>query len=353
MTVYLSNRDGNGKTNEEGHYRLLSKMTEGQALTSTDVKVTENSPLGLSVLIQPGDYKIDTSSGYAYMGWIAGTEAVTITTPDPSNPRIVCIVLYVDKGATTSASPPNNPGITKLKAVNGTAAGTPVAPNGTAIQSSVGSGNPWIKLADVLVGAGVTQITNSNITDTRTRIKLSNDVLENSSLAQFVGPLLFPVGSIYTNATNATDPATLLGFGTWTQFAQGRVPVGIQAGDSDFDTALETGGTKTVSLTEAQNGTHGHVVDPPATWSTNNGYHSHGVPWRFIRDIGGNSGNLRQTGGGAPMPWQNLSTVPIDAAGDHAHLTDIAPFWSANSGSGQAHNNLQPYIVVYMWRRTA
>jgi microcystin-dependent protein len=353
MTVYLSNRDGNGKTNEEGHYRLLSKMTTGQALTSTDVKVTENSPLALSVLVQPGDYKIDTSSGYAYMGWIAGTEAVTITTPDPSNPRITSIVLYVDKGAVTSASPPNNPGISKLKAVNGTASGSPTAPSGATIQSSVGSGNPYIKLADVLVGAGATQVTNSDITDTRTRIKLSNDILENSSLAQYVGPLLFPVGSIYTNAVNATNPATLLGFGTWTQFAQGRVPVGLNSGDSDFDTPLETGGTKSETLTEAQLAAHTHVVDPPATWSTNNGYHSHNVPWRFIRDVGGNSGNLRQTAGGAPMPWQNLSTVPIDAAGDHAHLTDIAPFNSALVGSGQAHNNLPPYIVVYMWRRTA
>jgi microcystin-dependent protein len=353
MTVYLSNRDGLGKTNEEGHYRLLSKMTEGQAMTSTDVKVTENSPLGLSVLVQPGDYKIDTSGGYAYMGWIAGTETVAITTPDPSNPRITSIVLYVDKLAVTSAAPPNNPGIAKLMAINGAAAGTPTAPSGATIQSAVGSGNPYIILATVLVGAGVTQVTNSNITDLRTRIKLTNAILENSALAQYVGPLLFPVGSIYTNAVNGTNPATLLGFGTWTEFAQGRVPVGINPGEGEFDTPLETGGTKTESLSTNQIPAHGHVVDPPATWSTSNGYHSHNVPWRFIRDVGGNSGNLRQTAGGAPMPWQNLSSVPIDGAGDHGHIVDIAPFWSQNTGSGASHNNLQPYIVVYMWRRTA
>jgi microcystin-dependent protein len=349
MTVYLSNRDGNGKTNEEGHYRLLSRMTEGQALESDDLLVVQNSPLGLSVLVQAGDYKIDTSAGYAYMGWIDANTAVTITTPDPSSPRITAIVLYVDKGATTSASPPNNPGIAKLMAVNGTAAGSPTAPSNTTIQSAVGAGNPFIRLANVTVGAAVTQITNADIADTRTRIKLSNNVLENSSLAQFVGPLLFPVGSIYTNAVDGTNPATLLGFGTWTAFAQGRVPVGLQTGDSDFDTASETGGEKTHTLTTAELATHGHVVNPPATWTTGNGAHSHG----FTRDMAYTDNSSRRTGPGNAQQAYGFGGARTDTVGDHGHIVDIAPFWSDNNGSGQAHNNLQPYIVVYMWRRTA
>ena len=54
MTVYLSNRDGDGKTNEEGHLRLLSKILSGQVLGSDSLKVIENSPLGLSVIVQEG-----------------------------------------------------------------------------------------------------------------------------------------------------------------------------------------------------------------------------------------------------------------------------------------------------------
>ena len=54
---------------------------------------------------------------------------------------------------------------------------------------------------------------------------------------------LYPVGSIYTNATNSTNPATLLGFGTWIAFGAGRVPVGFDAGNTLFDTAEETGGS--------------------------------------------------------------------------------------------------------------
>ena len=54
----------------------------------------------------------------------------------------------------------------------------------------------------------------------------------------------YPVGSIYMNATVATNPATLLGFGTWAAFGAGKVPVGLNASDSDFDTVEETGGSK-------------------------------------------------------------------------------------------------------------
>jgi hypothetical protein len=55
--------------------------------------------------------------------------------------------------------------------------------------------------------------------------------------------LLYPVGSIYTNASVSTNPATLLGFGTWTAFGAGRVMVGFDAGNALFDTAEETGGS--------------------------------------------------------------------------------------------------------------
>ena len=54
----------------------------------------------------------------------------------------------------------------------------------------------------------------------------------------------YPVGSIYMNATNSTNPATLLGFGTWSSFGAGRVLIGLDSSDTDFDSAEETGGAK-------------------------------------------------------------------------------------------------------------
>jgi hypothetical protein len=87
-----------------------------------------------------------------------------------------------------------------------------------------------------------------------------------------VGNLLFPVGSIYTNATNATNPGTLLGFGTWTAFGAGRVMVGFDAGNALFDTAEETGGSADATLP-----THTHTATTTSTDSGHNSYLSR--PW--------------------------------------------------------------------------
>lgn len=182
MTLYLSNRDGNGKTSEEGHYKFQTSVFDGNVLGSTALQVTQNSPTGMSVLVAAGQFKVDTGSQYSYTGWNTASAAVTITTADPANPRITSIVLYIDKGATTSASPPNNPGIPKLIAVNGTAGAVPSAPNGTTIQTAVGSGNPYIILANVTVGTGATSIVNANISDQRTLVSLGSDIVATASI---------------------------------------------------------------------------------------------------------------------------------------------------------------------------
>lgn len=181
MTLYISNRDGNGKTSEEGHYRLPSIITAGNALFP-GLAVTQNSPLALSVLVAAGDYRIDSGLGYAYHGWNNASTAVVLSTADSANPRIDSIVIYVDKGAATSASPPNNPGIAKLIKVNGTPAASPTAPSAGTIQTAVGAGNPYIVLADVRVNALATTITDANITDRRSRLRIADGVVTDTSL---------------------------------------------------------------------------------------------------------------------------------------------------------------------------
>ncbi len=57
----------------------------------------------------------------------------------------------------------------------------------------------------------------------------------------------FPVGSIYTSVTS-TNPATTLGYGTWTAFGTGRFLVGVDTSDTDFDTVMETGGSKNATI---------------------------------------------------------------------------------------------------------
>jgi len=168
MSTFVSNRDG-GKTNEEGHYRFHVKVWSGNV--QNGLNVTQNSPLGMSVLVAAGDLKIDYTT-YGYTAWNDAAAAVTITTANPSNPRIDRIVAYIDRGMTPTTVNSNNPGMLKFAAVAGTPAGSPTRPNDATVQSAIGAGNPFCDLADVLVGTGVTQITNANITDKRVFIGL-------------------------------------------------------------------------------------------------------------------------------------------------------------------------------------
>lgn len=76
----------------------------------------------------------------------------------------------------------------------------------------------------------------------------------------WAAPQAFPVGALFI-AVVSTNPATLLGYGTWTAFGAGRVLVGVDSGDADFDTVEETGGAKTVAAA-------GSVAAPTISGST-------------------------------------------------------------------------------------
>lgn len=340
MTIYLSNRDGNGKTNEEGHFRLLSKVLKGKVVASSDLQVSQNDPLGLNVRVNSGDYRIETSGGnYAYSGWIDAPTLVEISPADASNPRITLIVLYVDKSAPTSPTPPNNPGVARLMAVNGVASTAPVTPSNSAIQSAVGSNNPYIILASINIGAAATQVTDADITDMREQVKMNTSIIAPDDLVAAIGPLLYPVGSIYTNATNNENPATLLGFGTWVRFAEGRVPTGYHTTDTDFNPAGKIGGTKS----------HDHKG-----YGDNDGY---------------GSGDLRATIGSAfgqvdtinfqaiqpinPNTGAGLGNGTYSVRGTSAQGNVRFSHYTKVVGYTAKQTSLQPYIVVYMWRRTA
>lgn len=168
MSIKILNRDG-GLTDEQGHLNFVANAFSGHVIRNS-LSVSQNSPLGMNVVVGTGQFRVPYSN-YAYMGFIDAPETVTIATANPSNPRIDRLVLYVDRGETPQQVNPNNPGIAKLMAVAGTPAAVPTRPDNTAVNSAVGATNPWIDLADILVNAGVTQITNANITDKKTVVR--------------------------------------------------------------------------------------------------------------------------------------------------------------------------------------
>ena len=150
----------------------------------------------------------------------------------------------------------------------------------------------------------------------------------------------YPVGSIYMNATVATNPATLLGFGIWQAFGAGKVPVGIDAADSDFNTVEETGGTKDAIIP-----THNHTAGTLATNSAGAHQHTTGTG-RSANAAGSTVGYYSGLHAGAA--GTALSTT--DSQGSHVHTISGD---TANTGESATGKNLQPYIVVYMWKRTA
>lgn len=120
------------------------------------------------------------------------------------------------------------------------------------------------------------------------------------------GKIGLPVGAIYIS-TVSTNPSTILGYGTWIAFGSGRTLVGVDTGQTEFDTVEETGGAKTHTLTTAEIPAHTHSAF----------------------DFSGGPSNLAGGGG-------------LNISGN-----------TGSTGGGGAHNNLQPYITVYFFKRTA
>ena len=136
---------------------------------------------------------------------------------------------------------------------------------------------------------------------------------------------IYPVGSIYTNATNNTNPGTLFGFGTWVAFGAGRVMVGFNGSDPLFDAAEETGGSKDATLVSH---THTATVSDPG--------HAHNYTGT---DVPGGSGVGTRQG--------VLITRTTAAA------TTGVTVSNSTEGSSGTNANLQPYITCYFWKRTA
>ena len=135
---------------------------------------------------------------------------------------------------------------------------------------------------------------------------------------------VYPVGSIYINASNNTNPATLLGFGTWAAFGAGRVPVGFNSGDADFNASEKTGGSKTVVLRAA--------IGAYDSNSTKIGY-----------DGQNRVANRGFMYGGT---WNAGEASIANARINHST-------WVGDPATGNDASILQPYITVYMWKRTA
>ena len=143
------------------------------------------------------------------------------------------------------------------------------------------------------------------------------------TLTQLYGAI-YPVGSIYSNAAVATNPATLLGFGTWTAFGAGRVMVGLDSGNVLMDTVEETGGSADAVVIA-----HTHTVTDPG----------------HIHSVSGTRNYNSQDDRNGSESTRLGQQVDTDSA-----TTGIT---IASAGVAGTDLNYQPFITVYYWKRTA
>lgn len=162
---------------------------------------------------------------------------------------------------------------------------------------------------------------------------------------------LFPVGSIYINAGVTTNPGTLLGFGTWTAFGAGRVMVGLNGSDALFDALEETGGSKDATLvshnhsgTTSGVGNHQHLVINTNFTDNQNQTVCTVTSGNAVAGIGATGFEAYVLNG--QSNGANAGLTSSNGAHDHS-------FTTSTQGSSATNANLQPYITVAMWKRTA
>ena len=175
------------------------------------------------------------------------------------------------------------------------------------------------------------------------------DHLQNPILNELLLDLkkeIYPVGSLYIS-TLSTNPATLLGFGTWGVFGAGKVLVSLDSGDTDFDTSEETGGAKTKTIATANLPN----ISTGAGTAHNHGITDSGHTHIIASRTGAGGGGNRFAHGDTVSPTDdtdgtNSATTGITINNESAHTHSLG-------GSGTALNVMNPYIVVHMWKRTA
>ena len=137
--------------------------------------------------------------------------------------------------------------------------------------------------------------------------------VETATSSTNIADQVYPIGAIFTTVTayaNSAAVVTAIGGTTWTAFGGGKVLVGLDSSDTDFDTVEETGGSKTHTLSVSEMPAHTHTYNEP-------------------------------------------TTIDNKAGGGDSNYVSKASVSSGSTGGGSAHNNVQPYIVVYFWKRTA
>lgn len=265
-------------------------------------QLVSNLPALSGADVDPADllYIVDSSAG------VAGSKKITVGQYQlaPVSGGTVNGVVYLDASKVESSSA----GLTF---------------DGTTLSSTGGFSGPYTGQATL---TGTSTAPTAGLGTNTTQVATT-------AFVQAAINALYPVGSIYINSTNATNPGTLLGFGTWTAFGAGRVPVGFDSGNPLFDTAEETGGSANAIVVS-----HNHTATSTSSVSDPGHFH-------YTRNAGSgfNGGGYSDSG----------TTFNINTSSATTGISVSTSTSVASTGSSGTNANYQPYITVYMWKRTA
>lgn len=324
-----------------------------------------------------GTFIENAVAGYTSVSIIASPQALTANDGAADEARFAAIALTTVTGANfTVCIPPNSKLYTFYNASSYVATiSNSTVKNGTTLSGGTTVAIPAGKTMSVWSdGTNVAQQTDNFISPALTGTPTAPTASAGTSTTQvattaFVAAALlasvYPVGSIYTNATNNTNPGTLLGFGTWAAFGAGRVAVGFDAGNALFDTAEETGGSYDATLpthnhtatSGNQSANHTHTFSGTTSTASLTGTFAVSAQANitsgvFSRGTGfGGNGGEPQTNYPINMDASHSHTysgTTSNVSADHNHAITVA-----DAGSSGTNKNIQPYITVYMWKRTA
>ena len=209
----------------------------------------------------------------------------------------------------------------------------PVVNGGTGVATSTGTGNTVLSTSPTLVTPILgtpTSGTLDNCTSNTETFGTSDTQLANTAFVQAALQALHPVGSIYTS-TSATNPGTSFGFGTWVAFGAGRVLIGDGGGYA----AGATGGSADAIVV-----THTHTATSTSTVTDPGHTHQYG-------------GDANGSGTGGTGQFVYAPAMNNTTGSRTTGITVATATTNASTGASGTNANLQPYIVVYMWNRTA
>lgn len=342
-TVIPVNRGGTGATNAASARTALSAAASG-----ANSDITSLSSLSTALSVAQGGTGVTSFSGVVYGSgsYYSAATGAQITAVIGTTPVAVASKANNLSGASIYSIP--------YQSASETTSMLPASTAGRILQTNGSSSAPsWIDPSTLSVSkatniaGGITgSIPYQSALDTTLMLSpgspgqllQTNGTGTSPSWVNLINiyAAMYPVGSVYINASNSTNPATLFGFGTWVAFGAGRVPVGFNAADPLFDTAEETGGSKDST-----------VVSHTHTGSTSTaGGHTHSYNDPKLPSAGTNS--YQNGPQGTTWRTENIAVGNTGTAGEHSHTLTID-----SAGSSGVNANLQPYITVYMWKRTA